>query len=339
MPVRSITEAWLDNPNVAPGLYWAKSPLGLGCRVGKTGTKAFLLQRHGGARITIGRWPEMGLQAAKERAVSHGDGLTRRAGTLAEAFAQWAEEVPPDTAKIREQQMRKHMAEWWDRPLTKITKTALQRIKKDIESPWVARDVISLHGTVWRYVTDEPWPGRNVRQPKKPPKSQRKRRRIEDREAWATEIRRRSPHPDMWIFIALTGLRRGDICRMRWEHLRDGWLHIPTPKMGEAFDIPLCRRSRAILDARPRVGEWVWPYRSGFKAPSGMPGAHQLRHIYRSVAESVAEAPFPIVARLMDHRERRGSTDLYGEDYDTPERLMHWAERIGDAVAAEYGLL
>ncbi|MCP4406707.1 MAG: DUF4102 domain-containing protein, partial [Gammaproteobacteria bacterium] len=86
----TLTEAWMDRSQKA-GLHWCKQNPGLGCRVGKTGTKSWIFQRSGGNRLTLGLWPDLGLRVVRDRAADLAQrGRSQRAVTLREALDLWA---------------------------------------------------------------------------------------------------------------------------------------------------------------------------------------------------------------------------------------------------------
>lgn len=61
---------------------------------------------------------------------------------------------------------------------------------------------------------------------------------------------------------ACTGMRRGDVCRLRWADvdLAAGMLTVKTSKTGAQVEIPIFAPLRAVLDARQKgAGEYVFP--------------------------------------------------------------------------------
>lgn len=280
-----------------------------------------------------------------------------RSGTLAEAFALWEEDLrvrKPDscenTITVRKAQLNKHISSYWDRELSSVDGPELRRLHIGLgkQSHHVANDVLRHMRTMWKFATDDPWPGGNIDMFRTSKSSSR--RQIEDPSAFWAEIREKCPNPAVqafWKIAALTGLRKNDILTARHEHLKDGWLHVPRPKGGpdRAFDIPLADQVLDCVASLPEQGPWLLPgYRYGQHLvnpkPSSirhLPGPHQCRHLWRVVAENVCGAPFPVVRSLMNHSESRGATDLYGSNYDDPEVLKDWAQKITDELWLRYG--
>ncbi|KJS35158.1 MAG: hypothetical protein VR74_17500 [Hyphomonas sp. BRH_c22] len=347
----TLTEAWLDRPQKS-GLYWCKQNPGLGCRVGKSGSKAWVFQRSGGARITLGRWPEFGLRAARDRAADlAARGRSSRADTLSQALEHWAQRALANgaseaTVENRRRQFRKHLGDQMDRPLTSWTKRQVSALQLEIakSSVHAANDILRHWGTMHRAVSDDPWPGEGIGG-LKPPSS---KRRVIDPDTWWSEIQRaESPVVrGYWRFVALTGLRENDVKTARHDNLRNGWLYLPEPKGGaeKAFDLPLSNQALAVVRDMPRMGEWIFPGQSGHivnpKPPSirHLCSEHALRHFWRYVAEVEAGCPFPIVMRLMNHSEKRSTTDLYGHRNIAPDIVADWAQRIANTVEAKLSL-
>ncbi len=351
----TLTEAWMDRPQ-KEGLHWCRQNPGLGCRVGKTGTKAWVFQRSGGARMTLGRWPDLSLRAARDRAADLAQrGRSVRAVTLAEAIELWAERCllnggSQGTVENRRRQLKKHVGDWMNRPLTTITHADLTRVHTTVGrgSKHAANDVLRHLGTIHRTATQDPWPGESIRLWKIDEPS--KRRPMGDPAKWWESIQRAESEivRTYWLLVALTGLRENDAKTARHSNLRNGWLHLPQPKGGRtrAFDLPVCTQALEAIVRLPQVDDWIFPgnvpgrHISNPKPPSlrGLCSEHALRHHWRYVAEVEVGAPFPVVQKLMNHRESRGVTDVYGQRNIPPETVALWAQRIGDEIAKRIGL-
>ena len=44
-----------------------------------------------------------------------------------------------------------------------------------------------------------------------------------------------------WRLFALTGIRRGELCGLKWDDVNDGYIHV--------------RRTRLVVDGRVEIGE------------------------------------------------------------------------------------
>ncbi len=63
--------------------------------------------------------------------------------------------------------------------------------------------------------------------------------------------------PDVGLPVALlyySAQRIGDVCRMRWDDIRDGYLYVRQQKTRKELDIMLHRNLAALLVAAPRTG-------------------------------------------------------------------------------------
>ena len=109
-------------------------------------------------------------------------------------------------------------------------------------------------------------PGKMVRRPSVP---QGRKRRLEDGEEerlLAACDRGRTPLLKQLVVLAIeTGMRRGELLGLRWEHvhLAKRIVHLPLTKNGESRDVPLSRRATDTLTAlskhkRPNI-DLVFP--------------------------------------------------------------------------------
>lgn len=66
---------------------------------------------------------------------------------------------------------------------------------------------------------------------------------------------------DLIVTAACTAMRRGDVCRLRFKDvdLKAGFVTVKTSKTGETVEIPIFPRLRAVLEAIPRRGPFVFP--------------------------------------------------------------------------------
>lgn len=146
------------------------------------------------------------------------------------------------------------------------------------------------------------------------------------------------------ILLALTGARKNEIVRLRWDEvdLQARVLHLGDTKTGLSIR-PLCRQALAILGALSRSSEWVFPALGG-KRPitvfekawpcvfeqAGLAGCtpHTLRHSFATHAASLGYSEF-VVAGLLGHR--LGSvTSRYVKRVD--DVLLSAADRVGDHI-------
>lgn len=111
----------------------------------------------------------------------------------------------------------------------------------------------------WCYAIENP-----VREVRWPSPARHRDRRLAPEEEQALRKTARSPYHDAYLTIALeTGMRRGEILGMRWEHidLAGQTVHLPDTKGGEPRDVPLSSRAVEALRSLPRqISGAVWPW-------------------------------------------------------------------------------
>ena len=117
-----------------------------------------------------------------------------------------------------------------------------------------------------------------------------------------------------WRLLALSGLRKNDVATMRWEDVHDDRIHIPHPKMGKPFDVPLTRQLRDVLVDLRENGAVMYP-RSPYVCPSASRlgyvqnpfdkhlagySPHMCRRSYAGAAAHVLKNPY-LVKALLNH--------------------------------------
>ena len=119
-----------------------------------------------------------------------------------------------------------------------------------------------------------------------------------------------------------TGMRRGEILRLRWEDIdfERGFIHIRDPKGGKDQTIPMNDTAREVLQGQQKGdGVWVFPGRmKGHHAvemrnsvariikAAGLPKdfrpLHGLRHVYASMLASSGEVDMYTLQKLLTHK-------------------------------------
>ena len=333
-----ITAAWMDKKQ-SPGLHWDRDSLGV--RVWKDGDrKSWVWQRGNSKRSTLGRWPDMGVLEAREAAAAlnrTGPKVGRR--TIAELHEAWARDhilrgKSPDTVTIRTMQFKKHAGEFANRRADTITKVDLMDFRAELakKSINVARDVTG-HIAMLVDLGDE----RRIRLPElKRPKS--KRRKIADMADWWKAVEKSTatkPMKAALAFAALTGLREGEIIAIERDQIKNGWLHVPKPKMGTdwAFDRHLPTQALALLD-QGFPGDRPFPFDK--IRVKGLASTHACRHHFVGLAESETAVPRRVIRALVNHRGKTDVTDGYGEV--PPETHAKWSQEIANIIAKQMNL-
>lgn len=147
----------------------------------------------------------------------------------------------------------------------------------------------------------------------------------------------------MMLCALFTGMRRGEMFRLRWSDLdfHREFISIRDPKGGTDQTIPMNQRARELFESMPRESEFVFPGRGGrqrtdIKRPvraimrvAGLPddfrALHGLRHVYASMLASSGQVDMYTLQKLMTHKSSN-MTQRYAHLRD--EAL----QRAGDVV-------
>lgn len=131
-----------------------------------------------------------------------------------------------------------------------------------------------------------------------------------------------NPHVAKMLKVALfTGLRRGEIFRLKWDDIdfEKGFIHLHDTKGGESHSIPLNPYTRDILENVERTeSPYVFPGRNGglrvdckyqadpIKKRAGLPKDfrifHGLRHVYASMLASSGQVDLFTLQKLLTHK-------------------------------------
>lgn len=291
MATARLTETWLSKQHL-PGLYWDTKHKGLGLRINKT-SRAWVFQKSGGKRETLGHYPELKLKDAVARfQIANLEHQTRpppgTSPTLGQAMALKIKDMErngrrPRSIAALEKSVRSYSSDWLDKPLGQITRRMLVERRDAIMDGIQARasqgnatgaasakNWLAHVGSIWNHARElyerlPAWPR------VKKPLVERRQEPIKDlpgfRRAFLDKATAQTR--DIWLFALYSGLRLNDLVTMRWDHILPcrRRLHVPEPKGGpkRKFDLPLSRQMLAILDRQPRVCEWVWADNKGGK--------------------------------------------------------------------------
>jgi integrase len=146
--------------------------------------------------------------------------------------------------------------------------------------------------------------------------------------------------------LALTGCRRGEIEKLRWDEvdLPGRCLRLADSKEGKSVR-PLGSEAVAMLAKLRREGPFVIPGTVAGKPFFGLPKAwrrimaradlpgltpHGLRHAHASVAADLGYT-YPVVGALLGHATR-GATGRYIHHLDAA--LIAAADKVSSAIAA-----
>ena len=379
MPIRLTKRAIDALPFTKSGqvLYRDTDLTGFGLRVGSR-AKTFFAEgqiRRRTVRLTIGRYPLMSPEEAKRMALEKlalmargddpvGEEQAKRARemTVGEAFQAFFEAKPnlsPVTISNYKRTPKIYIADWLKRPLREVTRDmVLARHRKigrergEITANCVFRHLRLVYNFVASVHDDfPPNPVQVLSRTRSWAPEKRRRTLVAAHQlpAWWQAVHAESDDARDFLLVALfTGMRRGEIAKLRWEHvdLIGGTLHLPRTKNGDPLILPMSAfLSDLVSCRREMVGqtEWVFPGQGrtghivetkGFlRRVSEKSGVcfslHDMRRTFITIAESL-DIPAYALKRLLNHRADGDVTGGYiviGVD-----RLRGPVQRIAERI-------
>jgi integrase len=382
----------LRAPETGNRITYDSDVKGFGIRVTAAGSRAFVLNyrtRVGrDRRYTIGQFPDWGTNAAREEAKALKKRIDRGEDPMAEIEAGRDAKTVADLCKrfLVEHSERKNRASTTESYRAILDNWVLPKIKHlkagevlygDIEDlhafvtkaggPYAANRMLAVLSKAfnlairWRWRTDNPVRGVERNQ-------EVKRQRYMSFDEIAALIKALDAHPDKQAadivrLLLLTGARRGEVLKARWDQFDLGagvWTKPgATTKQKTQHRIPLSAPARVLLAeilaeadraaavAGTELSPWVFPGRldgprEGVKRPwaeiskaAGLKGdkavrIHDIRHSYASILAS-AGLSLPIIGQLLGHTQA-STTHRYSHLFDDPLRAA--TERVGAIVDA-----
>lgn len=380
MPELRLTNseiAAIPHPQSGQVLYRDSSLRGFGVRVG-TRSKMFFVEGQVNKRtrrVTIGRADVFSADVARKKALAilgdMADGADpskekhRKAiegVTVARAFNDFFEAKPhlsPYTVKGYKRTVDLYLRAWRDQRMSEITRQMVLKKHQQITQKHggvTANNAMRHLRSVYNFTaaTQDDFPANPVGVLKQARAWHKERRR--------TTVVQRHQLPALWeavmdepdytrdlLLLALfTGMRRGEIMRLRWENidLVGRTLHIPNTKNGDPLDLPLSGYLMELLsERRQRTGDspWVFPgtgagghfveIKKALKRVSEASGVkftmHDLRRTFITIAESL-DVPYYALKRMLNHRS--GSDVTGGYIVIDAERLRGPVEQVAQKI-------
>jgi len=155
---------------------------------------------------------------------------------------------------------------------------------------------------------------------------------------------------NMMKFVLLTGMRRGELFRLKWSDIDfdHGFIFIRDPKGGRDQKIPLNRAAEEVLMSQGNDSEYVFPGRNGkqrvdinkqvnrIKRAAGLPEnfrpLHGLRHVFASMLASSGLVDMYTLQKLLTHKSPM-MTQRYAHMRD--EALKKASELVEDLIATD----
>ena len=277
--------------------------IGLAVRVSPKGTKAFIVwYRIGGKarRLTLGRYPTMGLAEARKRAqeallqvasgqdpaaakqrsrTAYGDRLF---GPLARQFIEnYAKRKTRGWRETERLLYREFVTPWERWPIDTVSRQDVQKLLQaivDRGSPSAANHALAVIRKMFNWAIEQGHIDRSpclgIRAPSKLKSRDRVLTMQELARVWGAAESMGYPYGRIVQLLILTAQRRNEVCGMRWAELdpEQALWRIPAArtKPGRAHDVPLCNRAMEVIRALPRVhDELVFPAKGKDNPASG----------------------------------------------------------------------
>ena len=363
-------------------IEWDSDTSGLGVRVEPTGRKSFLYDyRDAGGkqrRVTLGRCDETSLAAARarvaeERATVREGGAdlkarrlaVREAPTVAEGVERYfADHAPrrvalgrlsPRSVADYRKQSRHVLRALGGLKAAAVTRRDVERMADPLR-PVQRNRVLAFASLLFNLFEAWEWREQNANPCRR---VERARETPRDRVLTADELARladalsampdkRAPAVAAVRMAALTGLRIGEVCAMRWEHVAasTGRLAMPETKTG-AREHVLPSAATALLGSMRRRGPWCFTttgdapltYKVARKCfadaalAAGLADArlHDLRRTVMTAAAAAGASVF-VMRDLLGHRTV-AMAQRYVRAVDDP--VNEARQRVGAEIAAK----
>jgi len=168
-----------------------------------------------------------------------------------------------------------------------------------------------------------------------------------------------TPHQTAAAMMKLalfTGMRRGEIFKLRWDDLdfHRGFISIVEPKGGKSQKIPMNKNAEEVFSAIPKTSEYVFPAKNGgprkdiskdlreIKEAAGLPAdfrpLHGLRHVYATMLASSGKVDMFTLQKLLTHKSPQMTQRYIHYRDEALRRASDTVDDIlSDAMKAEGG--
>lgn len=361
MPSLRLTRRAVDELPFADGgqVFYRDTLLsGFGLRVGAQ-SKVFFAEGqvgHRTRRVTIGRADLFTPEVARKKALTllgeMAEGVDPNAAkrkamvervTVELAFKRFFEARPslsPHTVSNYGRTERLYLKAWRKKPLTEVTKQMVLKRHQDIgaqHGETTANNAMRHFRSVYNFVAatqDEfpPNPVQILSQARAWNKERRRQSVVNASELpnwWHAVMAEPEYSRDFLLTALFTGMRRGELMKLRWENLNleAQTLHLPNTKNGDPLDLPLSDFLSELLVSRKdqsTSSPWVFPgpgktghlvetkkFLLRVSAGSGVDFTlHDLRRTFITIAESL-DVPHYALKRLLNHRTNGDVTGGY----------------------------
>lgn len=352
-------------------LIWDETQRNLGAYATGNGISLFCQFRVGriAKKKVLGRLGELSIQAARTMTAEyvvaghHGKDVLadekrarQKALTLADAYAAYLEALmrrgaSAGTLQLYDCNWRLRLTRHGARPLASFSRGEL----RDMHNGWKKYGVTAANNTgrMLRSVLNHSIRKMDADIQLNPASAieffaQRNRRpmlSLAELPRWAEALGQLSANcRAFWLLVLFTGLRRNDAARIRLSDIREEVLHRPKPKGSRAFDFPISRQLRAIIDraieAKAMISpesDWLFPATRGDGPYTGANvdavrgvGCHALR---RSFASFCIQSGVDLIytKSLLNHTTT-GDVSMNSYIQLDPLKRLEAAQRVSDFI-------
>ena len=352
----------------------AKVP-GLRLRVSSSGKKVWIVRARSKEKVvtrTLGRYPTMGLGAARTEAatvleaISEGatDVLDRTFDELVTAWVEGHAKVRNKSWQSQERRLQAHASPaLGDKKVRAIRRAEIRELIAGIDGDVLPNRVLTVLKTVFRWALENDWvevdPTAGIRKPKVDASRDRVLSMEEIAAVWKASEWLGYPFREYVRILLLTGQRRSEIATAQWDwiNLDDATMTLPasTTKNGRAHLVPLSPQAVAILEAMPKFGEAGFVFTSNGTSP--ISGFTKLKtKLDRFLADEVDDWVFhdlrrsfathavrlgvleEVVGKVLNHTSTGVTSRVYAlHRYEAEKReaLTRWAAEVDRALNGE----
>ena len=376
MPKKKLTSAFVNNVSAPKDRksieYFDELLPSFGLRVTKNGVKSWVIlyRIHGRQRrYTIGRANVINLSKArddaKELLVQVANGIDPAEERQLEKEAITVNDLSKEFIGKHVRTLRRDeevarlikrdvLPKWGNRRAKDITKRdVIFLLDKIVErpAPYVANRVKAAISKMYNWAIERDIldinPALNVKKPTKEIKRDRYLTTEEIQKLWGGLVDINPIISSIFKVLLLTGQRKSEVCKMRWQYIQGDWWTIPAEfsKNKKAHRVYLSKQVKQIINSYSQDSEWVFAstrrkgspltnIQKSFEDLRSNIGVEDIRihDMRRTVASHMASIGIPSehISKVLNHSSNSVTAIYNRHDYDNEkqEAFIKWAEHL-----------